>query len=331
MTLENIEEASFPAERAATVVIPAFNEAKHIQRTLDALCLQTIPAQDFEVIVVDNGSTDDTVATAMRFSGRLSLQVVVKAGCRISAVRNYGASLANGRVLAFLDADCIAPRNWLEQALAVGQPRHVWGAHYLVPLDSTWVGRVWFEYQARPQEGPTSFVPGSNFYMYRTDFIALGGFGEELETSEDVELSQRARKAGMSVLAFPVLAVYHEGTPQTLRHFYRQNRWHGTTVLRIFLKNLPSTANLPLVFLSLYTLVLFWVCTILLLTSPWLHHLDAAFVFFGLLLMPAASLTATKVIRKAKWSDAAYLFILYMTYLLARAASITKLSERSHR
>ncbi len=325
------DPVTFINTRAVSVVIPAFNEARHIRRTLNALCAQTLSPQDFEVIVVDNGSADGTMAIAMEFSERLSLRVVSKTGCRIAAVRNYGASLATGQVLAFLDADCITSRDWLEHSLAVGPPNSVWGAHYLVPLDSTWVGRVWFEYQARPQEGTVSFIPGSNLFLQRGDFRQLGGFGEDLETSEDVELSQRARKHGMSILAFPALAVFHEGTPQTLRHFYRQNRWHGTTVLRIFFANLPSTANLSLVALSIYTLLLFWATLLLALSSPLTHHFRLVLLCVCLLLLPAILLSAAKVLKTRRLTDAAPLFVLYLTYLLARAASLIKLSKRNHR
>ena len=316
---------------AVSVIIPAFNEAKHISQTLEALCAQSLRAEMFEVIVVDNGSTDDTVAIATGFSERLSLRVVVKTGCRIAALRNHGALLATGEVLAFLDADCIAPESWLEDSLTVQRPQTVWGAHYLVPIDSTWVGRIWFKYQATPQEGPTSFLPGGNLFMQRGAFLALAGFGEELETSEDVELCQRARHSGMAVVAFQALAVHHEGTPRTLRHFYRQNRWHGTTVLRNFFANLPATANLPLVCLSLYTFFVFWAALLFVVSLPWTHLFKVSLLLPCLLLLPPVLLTLAKVIKKGKGADAAPLFTLYLTYLLARAASLTKLSGRNHR
>ena len=246
-------------------------------------------------------------------------------------MRNFGASLAKGSVLAFLDADCIPPAQWLEQALLLAPAHALWGAHYLIPENSTWVGKVWFEYQAKAQVGPVHFLPGGDLLVQRDDFAHLGGFGEQQETSEDVELCQRARRLGFEVLAFPALAVSHEGTAQSLGHFYRQNRWHGTTVLRTFLANLPSTANLPLVGLSLYTLLLFWV-TVLSLLIAWLEH-----VYFlpvaslALLCMPAVVLSVAKCLAAGKWAEAPQLFALYMTYLLARAASVLQLSKRNHR
>jgi glycosyltransferase involved in cell wall biosynthesis len=102
-----------------SVVIPAFNEEANIEKCLHALTAQTFPKERFEVIVVDNGSTDSTVATANRFKTSLALRVVSKAGCNISGVRNHGAALATGEVLAFLDADCIPRPTWLEDSLAL--------------------------------------------------------------------------------------------------------------------------------------------------------------------------------------------------------------------
>ena len=324
-------EVSDPDPVLVSVVIPAFNEAAHIRKSLGALQAQTLPQTQFEVIVVDNGSADATVAEATGFIGRLPLQVVSKTRCSISAVRNYGASLAQGRVLAFLDADCIPPATWLQDALALGPAHSIWGAHYLVPPDSTWVGKVWFDLQARAQEGAVSFIPGSDLFILRADFEELGGFGESLETSEDVELSLRARKRGMQVIAFPVLAVYHEGTPRTLRHFYRQNRWHGTNVVRIFFANLPSTQNLPLVAMSFYTLLMFWAAVAIPLWALPSHHYRLAVTPVLLLLLPALLYAVWKAAAARRLQTAPPLFVLYATYFFARAASLTALSKRNHR
>jgi glycosyltransferase involved in cell wall biosynthesis len=298
---------------------------------LTALASQTLPKDTFEVIVVDNGSTDSTLAEASRFQDQLPLRVVSKPNCNVSAVRNYGASLAHGQILAFLDADCIPPSPWLEQSLSLAPPGSIWGAHYLVPQDSTWVGKIWFAYQATAQEGPVSFMPASNLFITASDFERIGRFGESLETSEDVEISLRAKQHGMNVIAFPSLAVFHQGTPRTLRHFYRQNRWHGTHVLRIFLENLPSLKNLHIVAMSFYILLMFW-CAIV---TPFIaiprHHPLLALVPPVLLLLPALLLASWKSFRAGRPGHLPPLFVLYMTYFLARAAALTHLSTRNHR
>ena len=314
-----------------SVVIPAFNEEANIEKSLQALEQQLLPKGRFEVIVVDNGSTDSTVAAANRFKTRLPLQVVTKTGVKISAVRNHGAGLATGEVLAFLDADCIPPRTWLENSLTFANENNIWGAHYLVPLNATWVGKVWFDYQATEQEGPVSFIPGSNLFIYRKVFETIGGFGESLETSEDVELSHRAKNHGMQVIAYPALAVFHEGTPRTLGHFYRQNRWHGKHVLSIFLANLPSTKNLPLIAMSFYMMLMFWAAILVPILALPRHHWLLAITPLLLLLAPAIALSLKKTVSARRLQAAPALCVLYMTYFLARAAALAYKPTRNHR
>jgi glycosyltransferase involved in cell wall biosynthesis len=315
---------------AVSVVIPAFNEEVNIAKCLQALVEQTLGPESFEVIVVDNGSIDATVAVAAGFRMSLPLQIVSKTGCRISAVRNHGAALATGTVLAFLDADCIPRPTWLESLLEL-QPRNsIWGAPYLVPTDATWVGTIWFKYQATAQQGRVSFLPGGNLCIARSDFEKIGGFDESVSTSEDVELCARARKLGLEVIAYPSLAVFHEGTPRTLHGFYRQNRWHGEHVLRMFLAS-PSMRVFPVVALSVYTLLMFWAALVFpifaLLHRRWL----LALLPIVLLLLPAALLSLRKTAATRCRRDAPALFLLYLTYLIARAASLARLSSRTHR
>ena len=126
----------------------------------------------FEVLVVDNGSRDKTLAIAESFKDRLNLKVLQQVGVRISALRNLGARAAAGDILAFLDADCLAPADWLDRifALAPADGAGVLGAHYLLPEDSSWVGRTWHRYQEAPKSGEVSHVPAGDLIMRREDF-----------------------------------------------------------------------------------------------------------------------------------------------------------------
>jgi glycosyltransferase involved in cell wall biosynthesis len=314
-----------------SVIIPAFNEENTIGRTLQALADQTISHDSFEVIVVDNGSIDSTARVAKSYASALSIRVVSKLGGSIAGVRNHGAELAMGRTLAFLDADCLAPPTWLADSLAQEPANSIWGAHYLVPPEGTWVGKVWGAFQAKEQQGPVSFIPSSNLFIARVDFDRIGGFRESLKTSEDVDLSLRAKKHGMQVLAFPRLAVIHAGTPRTLRHFYQQNRWHGMHVLRVFLANLPQRSGLLVIAMSFYILVMFWATLIVPLIVLPFHHPQMILLPLLLLIAPAVVLSLWKTAMGRRLSAAPALFVLYMTYFLARAASLTQKPPRSHR
>src|SRR5205807_9104763 len=96
-----------------SVIIPCLNEEDMIYKCLQSLCLMDYAKDDFEVVIVDNGSTDRTIESARKFVSTLNLRVETLVDGRVTALRNLGASKAAGKYLAFLDADCIVPREWL--------------------------------------------------------------------------------------------------------------------------------------------------------------------------------------------------------------------------
>jgi glycosyltransferase involved in cell wall biosynthesis len=103
----------------ASVVIPTYNRAGLLRRTLDSLVAQDCPATDFEVIVVDDGSTDPTRAVVEQFSGRLDVKYLFQPdeGFRVAAARNLGLAHASGRVCAFIDSGVLAHSGWLRAHL----------------------------------------------------------------------------------------------------------------------------------------------------------------------------------------------------------------------
>jgi len=98
-----------------SIVVIAFNESNYIGKTLKSLAAQSY--RNFEVIVVDDHSTDDTVDIARSFESAMKLKVVQKEIRGCSRSRNFGAANAKGDLILFLDADIILPENFLEKAL----------------------------------------------------------------------------------------------------------------------------------------------------------------------------------------------------------------------
>lgn len=308
-----------------SIIIPALNEEKMIGRCLDSLTRLAFARDRFEVLVVDNGSRDKTLAVVESFKDRLNLKVLQQAGVRISALRNLGARAAMGEVLAFLDADCLAPADWLDRiyALAPADGAGILGAHYLLPEDSSWVGRTWHRYQEAPKSGEVSHVPAGDLVMRREDFLKLGGFDETIQTNEDYELCERARRAGMHVRAFPQIGVIHLGTAQSLRVFFRKQAWHGTHVIKVFLRDPLKSHNRKAVFFAGYTLF----CLVAILAGiswafgsggPWLFSAVA----LAALCLPPAVLSAKQILASRKYSDFFPLFALYLTYGIARAKAL---------
>lgn len=320
----NITQA-VPTVVSISIIIPALNEEKMIGRCLESLAKLAFARDRFEVLVVDNGSQDRTLAIAESFKDRLNLKVLQQAGVRISALRNLGARAASGGILAFLDADCLAPADWLDRifTLARADGAGVLGAHYLLPENSSWVGRTWHRYQEAPKSGEVSHVPAGDLIMRRDDFLKLGGFDETIQTNEDYELCDRARKAGMHVEAFPQIGVIHLGTAQSLRVFFRKQAWHGTHVIKVFLRDIFRSHNRKA--------VLFAACTLLSLVAiaaglawalMWRGTWWLPVAGFVALCLPPTALAARHVLSSRRYSDFVPLFALYLTYGIARAKAL---------
>ena len=104
-----------------SVIVPCYNSERYIERCLEALSSQTLPATRYEVIVVDNGSTDRS-ADLVRGYGAVTLLDASRRGSY--AARNVGVRAAKGRILAFTDSDCEVCPTWLEQIdAAMEDPR----------------------------------------------------------------------------------------------------------------------------------------------------------------------------------------------------------------
>lgn len=313
-----------------SIIIPALNEEKVIGRCLESLTRLTFARDRFEVLIVDNGSQDRTLAIAESFKDRLDLKVLQQAGVRISALRNLGARAAAGEILAFLDADCLAPEDWLDRifTLAPADGAGVLGAHYLLPEDSSWVGSTWHRYQEAPKSGEVSHVPAGDLIMRREDFLKLRGFDETIQTNEDYELCERARKAGMHVRAFPQIGVIHLGTAQSLRVFFRKQAWHGTHVIKVFLRDPLKSHNRKAVFFAAYTLLsLLAVAAGVVWAIAWHGAWLFPAVAVAALCLPPGTLAIKQVLSSRRYFDFFPLFALYLTYGIARAKALLSIKN----
>lgn len=310
-----------------SIVIPVRNDEANLRRCLESLTRLESTTNEFEVIVVDNGSTDATRSAADSFLSRLPLRIVEKPGVYISAVRNAGAEVARGQYLAFLDSDCEAPPKWLSSAsecIKVDLPT-VFGCYYLIPDNSSWIARNWYDERDKKNTGKVSYLPAGNLFAARDLYQKLGGFDETIQTNEDYEFCQRASRYGSPVYCYPALGVVHWGTPQTLGSFFTKHRWHGMHVFRVFLRNLPALFNVKPVALALYTLfcvAFLAVGTVLLLLKGQFH---IAAIALTASLLPPLLLGLLGAFRARKPIAVIPLAALYLVYAAARASSLLDL------
>jgi len=196
-----------------SVVIPAYNEEKYLSDCLWALQNQNYPADQFEVIVVDNASTDATAEIARRFGVRLLYEPVKG----IARARQRGFEAARGEVIASTDADTVVPLAWVGRIATAfardsdlgglygpvhwpdGRPHEQWIMKYPVSWALAFSNRL----------GRTVWV-GSNFAVRREVFWRVGGFAEYDGSGlagEDVYLSLRLSRV-TRVMFDPDLVVY---------------------------------------------------------------------------------------------------------------------------
>jgi GT2 family glycosyltransferase len=199
----------------ASVVVPTFNRLERLKRVISALEHQTLAAEDYEIIVVSDGSTDGTDDyLASRSSARLVATRQSNAGP--AAARNHGVQIARGEIVVFVDDDIIARPDLLDRHLAdhaaSPSPVAVIGP-MMTPPDfrmSTWI-RWEQEQLTRQYERMTAgdyaptfrqFFTG-NASVERERILALGGFDTRFRRAEDVELGYRLARTGMTFVFDP--------------------------------------------------------------------------------------------------------------------------------
>lgn len=223
--------------RKVSVVIPARNEAKRIGRVVSAVLKQRSVETDIEVLVVDDGSTDDTAAIARDAGARvLSLGPDRSArgrGGNPAAARNRGAALATGDPIIFLDADCTPADGWLEAILAAHAAGAVCvGGSLALPAGLPASARfdyycAWYHVHPRRSAGLVPNHPPANLSVRRAAFETTCGFNERhpiADGHEELAWQAELQRAGKCVYFEPRAVVHHwhrPGFKNLLRHNYR--------------------------------------------------------------------------------------------------------------
>lgn len=299
-------------------VIPALNEAHNIPRTLDSI-RQQAGVYRYEVVVIDNGSTDDTVALAKQ-AGAIVMQDTM---ATIGALRNIGVRLATGRLLVFIDADVSLTDAWRSNLPGVLESLEngdliVTGSHCSPPDDCSWIEQNWFREFAFEQE--VSHLGTGHLMLAREFFLQIGGFDDQLETGEDYDLCVRATDAGARIINNPQLRVVHHDFPQTLNQFVRREAWHGRGDVDSFGRFIRSKVALgATVFLFAHLLVLMGVLV------PGGALLAVAGL--GLLVLLLLASTWMKY-RHAPWRARIVNTVLFYFYYLGRLLSFLHVVQR---
>ncbi len=219
-------------ENDVLVVIPAKNEEQYIASCLEAVVSQDYPS--FDIVVVDNGSTDTTKQIVQEMFGVTLLEKEVGT---ISSVRNLGAKSTLSKYIAFLDGDCVPPALWLQKGVEMLQEEDVVCVGFPAsPPDSdeAWVPKTWHMMSSCAKHKTSCYVTwlsSFNLIIKRDEFEKVGGFNETLETCEDFDLGVRLSKNSRLFFS-DFLSVQHLGVVRSLKEFFQKELWRGKSNLQ---------------------------------------------------------------------------------------------------
>lgn len=294
-------------------VIPSYNEQEHIENTISAILL-LLKGMEHEIIVVDNGSTDETVHIVKRFN----VELLIDHSKTIAGLRNLGAKNTKGDIIAFLDADVIVTEKWVEEMknsakriTDMNKPI-ITGARCGVKENPGWIEKNWFLPMMNEK---AKYINSGNLIISRELFFQTGGFSEQLETAEDYEFCIRARETGITIENNKGFYVIHEGYPRTLKDFVKREMWHGTQDA----KSLKSIVSSQVAAASMiYLLTPFLGIVITLVSGSFIY------IILSILISMLIALIATLKKRANFTLSISAYFIMYNVYFFSRGLALIK-------
>ena len=319
------------AHPTVSFVIPVRNDARRLERCLASIRHNTYPTELVETVVIDNGSTDDSVAVA-RAGGAVTL---VDPAARVAELRNAGAKIARGQILAFVDADHEIGRMWIDTAVDAlgGDGVQAAGAPCHAPADGTWVQRMDHGMRLhQPGRRDVDWLGSGNLAVPAKTFHELGGFDVRLETCEDVDFCRRLRDSGGRIVADDRMENTHFGDPETLRALFVGELWRGRDNLRVSVRGPVSARELPSIVIPIVDLGLV-AATIVGVAAArvigWWPAVLAASAFVVLAALRALRILAHR--RSFAAADLLQALAVAGTYDLARAAAlVVRMPHRRH-
>src|SRR5438132_9536651 len=236
------------AKPCATVVIPTYNRCSLLVRSLTSLNVQTIPTEQYEVIVGVDGSTDETVVALRGFSAPYALQWVVQPNSGPAAASNTAARQATGNVLIFLDDDQLAAPGLIEAHLEAQKRLGdvlVQGLYPLAPgyrrRGASLMYERWLLGAVSPidrQHPSTPHIWSANISLRRSTWAAVGGLDESFREygGEDTDFGIRVAAGGVPVVFEPTALSYHMHDV-TYRQVRTQAYSQGRSLLRLARKH----------------------------------------------------------------------------------------------
>lgn len=222
-----------------SVIVPTFNRAGEIKELLDSLSTQTIPHSEFEIIIVDDGSTDNTkeVIESIKSESDLNIKTLYQNHKGPGEARNLGMENAKGKYFIFIDSDCIADNNWLAAYKKEVEEKDVagfGGPDSVLPnfkpvqkaIDYSMTSFITTGgIRGHSKKKISKYYPRSFNMGVRADIVKrIGGMGK-LRHGQDIEFSNRILSTGEPIIKVAGAVVYHKRRISIKKFFKQVYNW----------------------------------------------------------------------------------------------------------
>lgn len=234
-----------------SVIVPVYNNPAGIQKLLEALKTQDYPQDRYEVLIVDNGSKDETINVIQATIDELdNFKLLIEDTIRGSYVaRNKGVLAANGSILAFTDSDCIPILSWISSGVknllkyqvncGGGQIKYIYSKekpNLHEKFDT--LNRLNQQYYIENR----GFSATANLFIYKILLKKVGMFNADLLSSGDLEFGQRLQKSGHKIIYIPDAIVHHPARKTLKANIKKSIRLAvGRKQMSILKNNIDST------------------------------------------------------------------------------------------
>ena len=260
-----------------SVIVPVFNRPHEVRDLLESLTHQT--DRDFEVVIVEDGSTDRCEGEVVAYQSKLILSYIFKANSGPGQVRNVGSGFAKGDYLVFLDSDCVLPPSYIETvreslstdfADAFGGPDRAREDFTLLQHAISYSMTAFFTTGGirGGSEKLEKFHPRSfNMGYSREVFERTGGFSV-MRFGEDIDMSIRITDAGFSTRLIKAAYVYHRRRTN-LRRFFKQVYNSGIARINLYKRHPRSLKPVHLA-PAIFTIGVLIILLLSVIVSPYL-------------------------------------------------------------
>ena len=262
-----------------SIIVPSYNRSDELVELIESFAIQNIFKDKFEVLIVDDGSTDNTEKIVNNFISRMEFQIrfFKRDHQGPGPARNFGMSKAKGEYFLFIDSDCIADVDWLkklEEAIEKESPDAFGGPDGVLPTFTPLQKAIDYSMtsflttggmRGHSKKKLAKYYPRSfNMGIHRKIYETLGGMGT-LRHGQDLEFSRRIVASGAKVIPIIDAKVFHKRRT-SLRKFYKQMFNWG--VARINLTKLDQGILEPLHFIPAVAAVGYTILSILAIIFP---------------------------------------------------------------